>query len=424
MSVCQPRIMLYSHDTFGLGHLRRTLAIAGRLARDLPRASQLIVTGSMVAGAFNLPPHLDLIKLPALSKRSNGRYKARTLPLSLSQTIAWRQQMILEAARAFQPDLILVDKTPAGVLGEMLPLLRHVKTWRPDARLVLGMRDIEDDPKTTRAEWEACDARRLHEEVYDRLLLYGERRVFDPVKEYGMSPLAAAKLVECGYLGRHIEARSPEAVRRELGADGRNLIVVTAGGGGDGFDLLSTYLDAVASGRMPRATDSLLVTGPLMARHQRELLRSAACLDHVTLVEFTPDLVSYLAAADLVVSMAGYNTVCEILTLGARSLLVPRERPRLEQRLRAERLSDRGLARVLLPDDLEPARLASEIEAALAAPRPHVTLDLQGLARTSTAIAALLHGGQARSALTVSSPGRGTGRQQVSPCPVREWVRG
>jgi predicted glycosyltransferase len=236
MSVCQPRIMLYSHDTFGLGHLRRTLAIAGQLARDLPRASQLIVTGSMVAGAFHLPPHLDLIKLPALSKRGDGRYKARTLPLSLARTIAWREQMILEAARAFQPDLLLVDKTPAGVQGELLPTLRHLKTWRPEVRLVLGMRDIEDDARTTRAEWEACEARRLHEEVYHRLLLYGERQVFDPVREYGMSQAAAAKLVPCGYLGRRIEARSPEVVRRELDAGGRRLVVVTAGGGGDGFD--------------------------------------------------------------------------------------------------------------------------------------------------------------------------------------------
>ncbi|MBI4771704.1 MAG: glycosyl transferase family 28, partial [Chloroflexi bacterium] len=97
----RPRIMLYSHDTYGLGHLRRTLAIAHQLASDLPHASQLLLTGSMVAGAFSLPPHLDLIKLPALSKHNDGRYKARALPLSLAQTVAWREQMILQAALSF-----------------------------------------------------------------------------------------------------------------------------------------------------------------------------------------------------------------------------------------------------------------------------------------------------------------------------------
>ncbi len=72
----KPKILLYSHDTYGLGHLRRSLSIAGQIAHDLPQASQLLLTGSMVAGAFSLPPRLDLIKLPTLSKRSSGRVQA------------------------------------------------------------------------------------------------------------------------------------------------------------------------------------------------------------------------------------------------------------------------------------------------------------------------------------------------------------
>jgi predicted glycosyltransferase len=381
-----PRILLYSHDTYGLGHLRRTLAIARQLARDLPHANQLLVTGSIVAGAFELPSHLDLIKLPALSKRSDGRYKARALPLSLPQTIAWREQMILQATRTFQPDLVLVDKTPAGVQGELRPTLRYLQTCQPETRLVLGMRDIEDDPETTCAEWETNGTRQLHEEVYDSLLLYGERRIFDPVREYAMSRAAAAKLVPCGYLGGAKPARSPQDVRRELDADDRPLIVVAVGGGGDGFSLLKTYLDALASDRALGGVHSLVVTGPLMARRKRDQLRNEARCDHLSFIEFTPDLVSYLAAADLVVSMAGYNAVCEMLSLGVRSLLIPRVRPRLEQRLRAERLAERGLARVLLPQALSPERLATEIKATLDSPPPQVVLDMDGLAHVSSAI--------------------------------------
>jgi predicted glycosyltransferase len=265
-----------------------------------------------------------------------------------------------------------------------------LKTCQPETRLVLGMRDIEDDPEATRAEWEANGTRALHEEVYDCLLLYGERRVFDPVREYRMSPTAAAKLVPCGYLGGAQPVRSRQAVRRELDTGDRPLIVVTAGGGGDGFTLLQAYLEALASDSTLCGVHSLVVTGPLMARRKRDLLRSAAYPDHLSFVEFTPDLVSYLAAADLVVSMAGYNTVCELLSLGVRALLVPRVRPRLEQRLRAERLAERGLARVLLPTDLTPKRLAAAIQATLASPPPRVRLDLNGLARVSVALAQFL----------------------------------
>ncbi len=392
MSGHRPRILLYSHDTFGLGHLRRTLAVAGRIARDLPQASQLLITGSMVAGAFALPPRLDLIKLPALSKKSCGEYKARVLPLSLSQTISWREQMILQAVQSFQPDLVLVDKTPAGVEGELRPALRYIKSWRPQTRLVLGMRDIEDAPDATCAEWDANGTRRLHEEVYDRILLYGQPEVFNPVAEYDMSDTAAAKVSICGYLGREVSARPAAEVRRELDAGDRPLIVVTAGGGGDGYELLRAFLEARALRRTLAESHCLLVTGPLMARGKRGLLQQASRAEHLTILEFTPDLISYLAAADLVVSMAGYNTVCEALSLNARLLLVPRNQPRVEQQIRAERLAALGLARVLLPEQLTARTLAHEAEKSLSMPRPTVNLDLDGLSRVSAAIGALLTG--------------------------------
>lgn len=344
----------------------------------------------MVAGAFSLPPRLDLVKLPALSKRSDGRYQARAMPLSLGEIIAWREQMILQAVQAFEPDLVLVDKTPAGVSGELMRSLIYLKSRRPQTRLVLGMRDIEDDPATTLAEWEAADSVRLHKEVYDAILYYGERRVFDPVREYEMSPEAASKMIECGYLGQKPRVRSREIVRRELGADGRPLIVVTAGGGGDGYPLIKNYLELANTSPAFKDIYSLVVTGPLMALNKREVLEQSARSDHVTLSEFTPDFLSYLSAADLVVSMAGYNTVCEILSYGARSVMVPRVRPRTEQAIRATRLAQLGLTSVLMPDELTLPNLEAAISEALHRPPPIVDLDLDGLGRASRAIERLL----------------------------------
>jgi predicted glycosyltransferase len=389
------KILLYSHDTFGLGHLRRSLTIADQIARDTPQAHQLLLTGSMVAGAFGLPPRLDLVKLPALSKRSSGEYKARALPLSLRQTLAWRQQMILQAVRNFEPHLVLVDKVAGGVHGEMLPALRYLKTWAPDTRLVLGMRDIEDDAETTRREWAASGTPQLMDDVYDLILYYGQREVFDPVPAYGMSPVAAQKLAPCGYLRRADARRTPQAVRQELGIAGRPLVLVTVGGGGDGFQVLKSYLDMLAQDPAP-SFHSLLVTGPLMADHRRGLLRRAASMAAVTLLEFTPDLLSYMAAADLVVSMAGYNTVCEILSLGKRSVLIPRGHTRAEQRIRASLLAERSLAHLLPPEDLAPDSLRQAIEAAFDSPLPAATLNLNGLENISRAISDLLRPEAAR----------------------------
>ena len=391
--ITKPRILLYSHDTYGLGHLRRSLSIAEQIAQDIPGLHQLLLTGSMVAGAFSLPPRLDMVKLPALSKRSSGQYKSRTLPLTLKQTLTWREQIILQAVINFKPDLILVDKVAAGVHGELLPALRHLKTWSPHTKIVLGMRDIEDSPEITKQEWDAKGTHTLLNDAYDRILFYGQQDVFDPVFAYDMSIIAATKMIECGYLRRAKTTRRSSAVRRELGVKDKPLIVVTVGGGGDGYDIIKTYLEMTAAQGENAPYHSLIVTGPLMPRAKRKTLqREVKNLKSkpVTLLEFTPDLTSYMKAADLIVGMAGYNTVCEILSLQKRALLIPRVRVRAEQLIRATSLTDRGLAHILHPEELSPERLSGAIEAALNAPQPTTTLNLDGLQNISRSIKEML----------------------------------
>jgi predicted glycosyltransferase len=166
--------------------------------------------------------------------------------------------------------------------------------------------------------------------------------------------------------------------------------VVTVGGGGDGFDILKTYLEMLSQGEAAPSYHSLLVTGPLMAPAKRQALRRLAAGLPVSFMAFTADLDSYLAAADLVVSMAGYNSVCEILSLGKRSLLIPRGHTRAEQRMRAERLAERGLAHLLPPEELTVDRLRAAIDEALSSPLPRNTLNFSGLENISRAINGLL----------------------------------
>ncbi len=153
LSISIPHLLLYSHDTFGLGHLRRNLAIAHRLAEDYPQISQLLVTGSGQAHQYPLPARLDYIKLPAIQKHANGDYRARTLDLDFPAIMRWRANMIRQAAREFKPDLLLVDKAPAGMSGELRPTLEYLKRESPSTRLVFGLRDIVDAPAATHAEW-------------------------------------------------------------------------------------------------------------------------------------------------------------------------------------------------------------------------------------------------------------------------------
>jgi predicted glycosyltransferase len=393
------RILLYSHDTYGLGHLRRTLAIARQFAQDLPRASQLLVTGSMQSHRFDLPERLDYIKLPAVDKRSSGAYCSRVLPLPFDATMALRESIIFNAVQHFKPDVVLVDKAPAGVKGEMLRSLLHLKVDQPQTRLVLGMRDIEDDAAVVCADWRREGIHALLEDVYDTILLYGCRAMYDPVREYDLSSIVAAKMIPCGYIRRSEPIRPRRQVRHDVHMQTDRLVVITAGGGGDGFALLETYLQMLEGLRRhgPTPFDSLLITGPFMPSSKRARLRRLASPGQaLTVMEFTPDLLSYLRAADLIVSMGGYNSICEILSLNQRAIIVPRVKPRTEQLIRAERFAAHGLLRMLHPDQLTPTRLLAEIVAALDDRRPvppeAVGIDMNGLLNASRVMARLLAG--------------------------------
>jgi predicted glycosyltransferase len=367
-------IMLYSHDSYGLGHIRRTLEIASQLVERIPEASLIILTGSMQAHTYALPPRTEYIKLPTLTKNEDGFYCSRSLPHPINVTIELRQRIIWESLCMLKPDIFLVDKSPAGIKGELLPALRHCKAFLPKTKLVLGMRDIEDDPRHVAEEWSQSGVVSLLEHTYDSIFLYGTRSLYDPIREYRLSPLIEEKLIPCGYIGRTQSSLQKEHhVRSELGLRTDRLVLVTPGGGDDGYAIVDTHIRMLREKIQPgcHEFDSLIVTGPLMCPEKRHLLKQAAGEDlALTVIDFTPHLYDYLRAADLVVSMGGYNTVVEILTANQRGIIVPRVHPRLEQCIRAERLAAKGLIEMIHPTKLTPDSLFHSITQSLHQPRP------------------------------------------------------
>jgi predicted glycosyltransferase len=297
---------------------------------------------------------------------------------------ALRKDILTAAARHLRPELVVVDNVPAGLRGELLPALCELRR-SGQTRLVLGLRDIVDDPERVRRAWTRDGSYELLDELYDRILVYGQPDVFDVAAEYGFSSTAHAKTRYVGYVRRGM----PAPARR--GRTGP-LILVTVGGGGDGFPLLRTALES----RRRLGTDSrwLVVTGPFLPAHERRTLtRLAAHVDRTEVIEFSRELPALIASADVVVSMGGYNSICEILSARRPAVIVPRVEPRLEQLLRAQALERRGLVRHVHPDELTPARLANEVEALLAADDSRRDdVDLAGLDRATAELDALLAG--------------------------------
>ncbi|RIK38400.1 MAG: hypothetical protein DCC58_16665 [Chloroflexi bacterium] len=384
-----PRVAFFAHDSQGLGHIRRVLALAGELARRRPDARMLALTSSFFGGVWSTPERLDLIKLPSQSRLRvyqhdpNAQHSARErAPLFYGL----REVLIQRVIDAFAPRLFVVDNQPMGLLAsrELVAPLEQMRR-AGSARLVLGLRDIFDTPEWVRQPWFHQEITRLLREVYDQVLVYGDRSVFDVVREYDFPAAVAEKVVYTGYI-RKREPLTPAAeLRAQLGAEDRPLVVVTSGSGFDGAALEQAYVAALAQGLLPDVA-SFVVAGPLMAERERALLLQAAHRPATRIVAFDDQLTSWINAADLVVSMAGYNSVTEAVGFGKRLVLVPRPGPG-EQLIRATLFAERGLSSLLSPDALSPKALAASVRQALASPPPEVTLDFGGLERAGELLA-------------------------------------
>jgi len=401
------RVLVYSHDTYGLGNIRRMLAISEHLLRTQPELSILLVSGSPVIDRLGLPDRLDYIKLPCLTRVERGQYRPRRLEVETETILALRAELIRVTARHFAPDLLLVDKKPLGIRRELEPTLLDLSARQPRTRRVLVLRDILDRPEAIIDNWER-NGHAAALPLYDRILVLGQREIFDLGSRYRLTAAARERIVYCGYLRKEAPAGTREAVRRSRGIrEGEQLLLVTPGGGEDGERLVEAALLAFRQllarqdPHLSRPWRAIVVSGPEMRREARERLRRMADdLPGIDFETFSGEMIGLVAAADIVVSMGGYNTICEIVSQRKRAIVVPRVEPTEEQSLRAECLGPLGLFDVVHPDQLDPTDLARRL-AQLLSNREAVSpdwgqLDLNGLPALAREVEALLGDGEER----------------------------
>ncbi|MHB2006468.1 MAG: glycosyltransferase family protein [Acidobacteriaceae bacterium] len=383
------RLLVYSHDTFGLGNIKRMLAICTHLHASIPDLSILIVSGSPMLHSFRVSPGIDYIKLPCLKRSDSGDLGVRFLELEVEEIVRLRRELILATVVSFKPDIVLVDKKPEGLAGEMEPSLRYIRCNLPQTKTILVLRDILDAPASTIRSWTDRGSYKTIEWYYDDVLVLGTRQIFDACEEYRFPAAIRHKVHFCGYIAREAPARSRNEIRQHVGvAENEKLVLVTTGGGEDGFHVLSASIEAMKAIPQKYRVKALVVAGPeLEIQQAKEIRRAAQLSTNIQVVEFIDDMMSYLNAADTVVSMAGYNTICELLTLGKQAIVVPRVTPVEEQKIRAERMATLSIFRTILPDALTPAVLENAIVEQLRGPRggDHscAGLDLGALPRIS-----------------------------------------
>lgn len=343
------RILIYSHDTFGLGHLRRCRAIAHDLVDRYKGLSVLILSGSPIIGSFDFRARVDFVRIPGVIKLHNGEYTSLGLHIDLEHTLALRSSIIRHTADIFAPDLFLVDKEPLGFrgeVGETLVMLRE-----RGVRNVLGLRDVMDDPFDLRREWDRKKVVPALRDLYNEIWIYGVPLMGDALEGIDIPPMVHEKTIFTGYLPRIVPSES--VLPPPLPLDDP-YILVTAGGGGDGSAMIDWVLRAYEEDpKLPLR--ALLVLGPFMSPvDQSAFMERVARLENVEAITFDSHIEVLMAHAEGIVAMGGYNTFCEILSMDKRALLVPRSTPRKEQLIRAARANGLGLVTMLDSDGPRP----------------------------------------------------------------------
>ena len=263
-----------------------------------------------------------------------------------------RASIIRHTAEIFDPDIFIVDKEPLGLRGEVTETLEMLRDR--GTPLVLGLRDVMDEPSLLAPEWERKNVVPALESLYDEIWVYGLPQICDPLAEISLPTQVRRKMVYTGYLEREGARGAPNA-EHAIPFD-RPYLLVTPGGGGDGEAMIDWVLRAYESDSSP-PYPALMVYGPFMQQDtQAEFARRVANLDNVEAITFEANIEPLIQGAAGVVAMGGYNTFCEILTFDKPALIIPRTVPRMEQFIRADRAQELGLVRMLEDDGIRNTR--------------------------------------------------------------------
>lgn len=384
------RVLIYSHDTFGLGHLRRSRAIANAIVEERPDASVVIISGSPVIGNFEFGSGVDYIRIPGVTKLPDGDYRSLNLNVELDEAVGLRQALILQTAKAFRPDVFIVDKEPTGFRGEVMPALDYLQAT--GCRLVLGIRDVMDEPALLVPEWERKGAKEALVRYYDEIWVYGLKDVYQPLKALDLPKEVEQRITYTGYLRRDVPptpslTKYPKITKQPF-------ILVTTGGGGDGDDLIDWVISAYEADTSLEQP-ALILFGPFIDRDKRRaFVERIAKQPKLDVMSFDNKIEWLMKKADAIVAMGGYNTFCEALSFDKRTLIVPRTKPRLEQYIRAVEAERLGLVSMLSDynQPRTPERMAQALRGLSAQPRPSEVVIpglLDGLDRVQERLKAL-----------------------------------
>ncbi|UCG13973.1 MAG: glycosyl transferase [Deltaproteobacteria bacterium] len=372
------KIIHYCQHVLGIGHYFRSLEIARALWRH-----RLVLVSGGPAVEVQLPAHVTECRLPGLEMDPEFATVAPTDgSRSLEDVQQERRGLLYSLFEKWAPDLFLVELYPFGRKRfgfELVPLLEAIHgNHFGSVKVVCSLRDILVEKRDQPGYEQRVLA--LLNRYFHALLVHADPRLVSLEETFYSTGGIRVPIVYTGFVAPKPGSDMGAGLRTRLGIrDGETLVVASAGGGRVGEVLLRAVLEAHSQLEGERHRFLYIFTGPFMNEDSfNSLTKKAASAPGVRVGRFTSEFLSYLAAADLSVSLAGYNTCMNILAVGVPALVWPFGQNR-EQRVRAKKLAALGVVTLLNDQDLEPWQLAKLMEEVLSRPRgsttPSISLD-------------------------------------------------
>lgn len=375
-------IIFYCQYVWGMGHLVRSLEFARALAdHDVT----LVAGGQEVA--LNLPDHVDFVRLPALYM---DEMFTTLIPADSGRTVAQIKQQRKEILYALfeqkQPDVFVIELYPFGrsIFGfELEPLLEDIRAGKfGSVKTVCSLRDILVEKKDP----VAYEERVLHKlnRDFDALLIHSDKTLLRLNESFARADIINIPVIYTGFITQQADPANGSLLRQDLSISSeQKLITASAGGGRSGYKLLTSVLDACEM-----LQDSLnfrleIFSGPFMEDQEFDRL-AARSAPGTRIQRYTRRFLDYLYAADLSISLAGYNTCMNLLVTRVPALVYPYSRQR-EQPMRVAKFKKLLPMKILNEDDVRPDRLSDYIILMLDQKRSLKTLpiDMNGAANSA-----------------------------------------
>lgn len=351
-------IFFYCQYVWGMGHLVRSLEFARALSdHDVT----LIVGGQPVE--VDLPDHVRLIRLPVLYMNETFTRLIPGDPGRNSDDVQrQRRKTLYSLFKDHNPDLFIVELYPFGrsIFGsELEPLLQRIRDGKfGNVKVVCSLRDILVEKKDP-AAYEKRVLQKLNR-FFDALLVHSDAALQRLDETFSRTADIKIPLAYTGFITQHADPAAGQRLRRELKlADGEKLMVASAGGGRSGFKLLNAVLDVCEILGDQFFLRLEVFCGPFMDQAEYEQLAARSAPGR-RIRRYTKRFVDYLSAADLSLSLAGYNTCMNLLVTKVPALVFPYARQQ-EQPMRAEKIKKYLPVAVLTEQDMQPDSLSRHI---------------------------------------------------------------